>query len=160
HTVTSMDEIPLGARGWVRVQDPAVKQPISQYVYVADLRHADKQGRFPYRVLTRERFQKGAALPEAGTPSGMGQVAGVGRVVLYSRPGCGACDSARAYLTQRGVKFEEKNVQADESAAKELAAMAAKKGFPTGVVPVIEVHGEIVVGLDVRKLERLLRRRI
>ena len=156
-TVNTVDEIPLGARNWVRVQDPTVKTPGSNLVYVADLRQADKQGWFPYRILPRSAFTRGTPVPD-GKPSTSAMA--VGSVVLYSRPGCGACDSARAYLTRRGVLLTEKNVQADPAAARELAAKAAQKGFSTGVVPIIDVNGEIVVGLDVRKLESLLRRKI
>ncbi len=169
-TVASMDKIPLGARGWVRVQDPQVRNVGSRFVYVADLRKANDKGVFPYQVLTRQQFLKGRALPGDGQDQGQGQgtgmgnmgatVAAVGKVVLYSRPGCGACDRVRAYLKQRGVQFEEKNIRADAEAAKELKAKAVRKGFPTGVVPVIDVNGDIVVGFDVRKLESLLRRRV
>lgn len=161
-TVASMDKVPLGSRGWVRVQDPQVRNVGSRFVYVADLRKANAKGAFPYRILTRRQFLRGSALPGAGkggTGSGPA-VAAVGKVVLYSRPGCGACDQVRAYLKQRGVQFVEKNIRADAAAAKELKAKAAQKGFPTGVVPVIDVNGDIVVGFDVRKLERLLRRRV
>lgn len=161
-TVASMDQIPLGARGWVRVQDPQVRNVGSRFVYVADLRKTNGKGEFPYQILTRRQFLEGSALPGGGT-DGMGRgslVAAVGKVVLYSRPGCGACDSARAYLKRRGVQFVEKNIQADAGAAKELKAKAAQKGFPTGVVPVIDVNGEFVIGFDARKLETLLRRRV
>ncbi len=160
-TVTSMDQIPLGSRGWVRVQDPQVRNVGSRFVYVADLRKADAKGVFPYKVMSRGQFLKGNSLPGGGQ-SGMGMVAvaGVGQVILYSRPGCGACDRARAYLKQRGVRYVEKNIQADAAAAAELKAKAAKKGFPISGVPVIDVNGEIVIGFDVRKLETLLRRRV
>lgn len=164
-TVASMDDIPLGSRGWVRVQDPQVRNVGSQKVYVADLRKANDKGEFPYRILGRRQFLSGSALPGGGKAGvgqgpGMKAVAGGGKIVLYSRPGCGACDAVRAYLKQRGVSFEEKNIQADAAAAAELKAKATAKGFPTGVVPVIDVNGEIVVGFDVRKLESLLRRRV
>jgi glutaredoxin len=160
-TVTSMDQIPLGARGWVRVQDPQVRNVGSGQVYVADLRQANDKGAFPYQILTRQQFLKGSPLPGGGKAGmGMAAVVVVGKVVLYSRPGCGACDAVRAYLNRRGVQFEEKNIQADAGAAKELKAKAAQKGFPAGAVPVIDINGEIVVGFNVRKLESLLRRRV
>jgi len=161
-TVASMDQIPAGARGWVRVQDPQVRNVGSRFVYVADLRKTNEKGEFPYQVLTRRQFLEGSALPgggKAGTGGGAA-LAAVGKVVLYSRPGCGACDSARAYLRRRGVQFVEKNIQADARAAKELKAKAAQKGFPAGVVPVIDVNGEVMIGFDARKLETLLRRRV
>jgi glutaredoxin len=80
--------------------------------------------------------------------------------VLYTRPGCGACDAARKYLSEKGVPFLEKNVATDAAAAQELAAKADAKGLPKNVVPVIDVHGELIVGLDLQKLESLLRRQI
>jgi glutaredoxin len=163
-TVQSIDDIPAPARAWVRVQDP--KQPVtsSNLVYVADLRQPDDEGRYPYTVMTRQQFQTGRPAPGAApgrpraAPTRMAP--DVGTVVLYSRPGCGACDAARAYLKQRGIPFVEKNIQADPAAAKELTAKAARKGVATNVVPVIDVNGELVVGLDTRKIEALLRRQI
>jgi len=163
-TVQSIDEIPESARAWVRVQDPKQPATATDKVYVADLRKPDEKGRYPYTVMTRKQFQTGRPAPDAapGRPRAgpPGMAPDVGTVVLYSRPGCGACDKARAYLERRGIPFVEKNIQADAAAAKELATKAARKGVPANVVPVIDVNGELVVGLDTRKIEALLRRQI
>jgi glutaredoxin len=160
-TVQSLDEVPEAARGWVRVQDPAVPAPSAERVYVADLRQADKQGRFPYKILTRDEFLTGQASPKGGMgPAPPPGTTAFGQVILYTRPGCGACDAARAYLSQKKIPYVEKNVAADPAAAKELAAKADAKGFPKNVVPVMDVNGECIVGLDTQKLESLLRRQI
>jgi glutaredoxin/predicted small lipoprotein YifL len=157
-TVQSMDEIPAEARGWVRVQDPSQPAIPGERVYVADLRKPDEKGRFPYKVLERSVFASGRALPEGsmGAPDATSRDS----VVLYSRPACSACDSAREYLKQQGIPFVEKNVQADPAAARELAEKARKKGVPSNMVPVLDVNGELIVGLDTQKLDRLLRRQI
>ena len=64
------------------------------------------------------------------------------------------------YLQQRRAHFVEKDVSKDPAAKQELARLAQRKGFPAGVVPVIDVHGEVVVGFNRAKLDRLLRRAI
>ena len=56
----------------------------------------------------------------------------------------------KEYLSQRGIELSEKDVIADEEAMKELVAT----GYMT--TPVTVIDGEIVVGFDVPKLERLL----
>jgi glutaredoxin len=145
-TVQSLDDVPA---------------PSAERVYVADLRQADKQGRFPYKILTRDEFLTGQASPKGGMgPAPPPGTTAFGQVILYTRPGCGACDAARAYLSQKKIPYVEKNVAADPAAAKELAAKADAKGFPKNVVPVMDVNGECIVGLDTQKLESLLRRQI
>lgn len=54
------------------------------------------------------------------------------------------------YLSQKGVDFEEKNVQKDAEARKELMA----KGIMA--VPVIAIGEEFIVGFDKAKLEQKL----
>lgn len=158
--VQSFDEVPEQARGWVRVQDPSQPAVGTDLVYVADLRKANDKGQFPYKVLPRDVFTKGRALPGTGGPVTASGAAAKDTVVLYSRPACSACDSARAYLTRQRIPFVEKNIQADPLAARELAEKARAKGIPANVVPVLDVNGELVVGLDTQKLDRLLRRQI
>ncbi len=163
NTVQSIDDVPAPARSWVRVQDPDRPAVSTDLVYVADLRKADAKGRFPYSVMTRKAFETGRPAPGASTGpprASPGMAPTVGTVILYSRPGCSACEATRIYLKQRGIPFVEKNVQSDPAAARELARKAAAKGVPTNVVPVIDVNGELVVGFDTKKLEALLRRQI
>lgn len=159
-TVERMDDVPAGARGWVRVQDPARPAGTGDLVYVADLRKADAKGQFPYKVLPRGVFVAGRALPGPGGARPGPAPSALGTVILYSRPGCSACDAARSFLGQRGIAFVEKNVQSDPAAAKELAEKARAKGVPSNVVPILDVNGELVVGLDTQKIERLLRSQI
>lgn len=52
-------------------------------------------------------------------------------VVLYLAPGCGPCDSARAYLEARGVPYTEKNVEGDPEIQKELMERAGQLSVPT-----------------------------
>ena len=56
----------------------------------------------------------------------------------------------KEFLSQKNIVFTERNVATDESALGELQ----KLGYMT--TPVIVVDGEVVVGFDREKLEKLL----
>lgn len=72
------------------------------------------------------------------------------KVTVYTSNSCPYCTMAKDYLKEKGVEFEEKNVQTDKEARSELMA----KGY-TGV-PVICVDNEEIVGFDKAKLDSLL----
>ncbi len=73
------------------------------------------------------------------------------RVTIYTSPTCTYCHQAKAYLRARGVAFEERDVSLDPAAAAEMVRLSGQHG-----VPVITVDGQVVVGFDRRRLERLL----
>ena len=56
----------------------------------------------------------------------------------------------KEFLSQKNIVFTERNVATDESALSELQ----KLGYMT--TPVTVVDGEVVVGFDREKLEKLL----
>ena len=72
------------------------------------------------------------------------------KVKVYSSNTCPHCVTAKNYLTEKGVEFEEKNVQTDPEARKELMAMGHMG------VPVLLIDGEEVVGFDQAKIDELL----
>jgi len=56
----------------------------------------------------------------------------------------------KEFLSQRSVLYVERNVAVDERALEELTAL----GYQT--TPVVIVDGEIVIGFDRARLEKLL----
>lgn len=64
------------------------------------------------------------------------------KVVVYTSNTCPYCTMAKDYLNEKGVEFEEKNVQNDAAARDELISM----GY-TGV-PVLVIGEEEIVGFD------------
>jgi glutaredoxin len=60
------------------------------------------------------------------------------------------CTRVKEYLSQKGIVFTERDVTKDESAVEELRSL----GIMT--TPVIQIDGEVVVGFDQEKLDRLL----
>ncbi len=60
------------------------------------------------------------------------------------------CGKVKEFLSQKKIQFTDRNVTSDEAALTELQ----KLGFMT--TPVTVVDGEVVVGFDQPRLERLL----
>ncbi len=60
------------------------------------------------------------------------------------------CDRVKEFLSQKQVEFADRNIAADPAALAELE----KLGYMT--TPVTLVDGEVVVGFDRARLERLL----
>lgn len=56
----------------------------------------------------------------------------------------------KEFLSQRGIKFTERNVAEDETALAELEKLGV---FTT---PVTVIDGEVVIGFDQARLEALL----
>ena len=57
----------------------------------------------------------------------------------------------KAWLSQHGVAYQEKDVSVDRTAAYEMVGKTGQQG-----VPVIDYDGQMVVGFDRRRLELLL----
>lgn len=78
-----------------------------------------------------------------------------GEVILYGASWCGACRKAIAYLEQRGVDFEMKDVEDDPDAEAEyLRKSNGRRG-----IPLIDVGGQILQGFSPRALDAALANR-
>jgi glutaredoxin 3 len=60
------------------------------------------------------------------------------------------CNQAKEYLSQKGIKFQEKDIAQDPSALADLK----KLGYMT--TPVIVIDGSVIVGFDAEKIDRAL----
>jgi glutaredoxin 3 len=58
------------------------------------------------------------------------------------------CDQAKEYLTQKDIKFQERDIAQDPGALAELK----KLGYMT--TPVIVVDGAVIVGFDSAKIDK------
>ncbi len=73
------------------------------------------------------------------------------RVVVYTTPTCTWCNRLKSYLRRQGVPFHEIDVSKDANAAAELQRRSGQTG-----VPQTEIRGEIIVGFDQARIDRLL----
>ena len=52
------------------------------------------------------------------------------RVKIYTSPGCGFCDLAKAYLNLKGTVFEEIDISLDSAAADYIIEQTGQAGVP------------------------------
>ncbi len=74
-------------------------------------------------------------------------------ITMYTTPSCGFCHKAKQYFRDRRIPFSEYNVAADQRKAEEMVRKSGQMG-----VPVIDVHGKIIVGFNQPEIERALKR--
>lgn len=72
------------------------------------------------------------------------------KVVVFTSNTCPHCTTAKEYLSENNIEFEEKNVQTDPEARKELVKRKIMG------VPAIFIDDEVIVGFDKDKIDELL----
>lgn len=156
-------QVPEEARGLVRVVLLEGERAPGETVWVANLRTPNDDGSYTLSTVPRDLFEEYALgqgrksafeLPPGLEPPR--QVAATGGIVVYKTSWCAVCKKLEAYLKRKGVAYEAKDIEADRTAAAELKAKADAKGIKTGSVPVIDVRGELMVGFDRARLEKML----
>ncbi len=73
------------------------------------------------------------------------------RVVVYSTPTCPWCNRVKDYLRKNNIRFRDVDVSVDQAAAEAMVAKSGQRG-----VPQTEINGQIVVGFDQSKIDKLL----
>lgn len=74
-------------------------------------------------------------------------------VVVYSTAWCPACRSLRDYLTKRGIRATEYDIERNRSARARQRELN-----PRGGVPTMEIDGQVLVGFSPRGIEAALDR--
>jgi glutaredoxin len=156
HTAQKRSEIPEAQRAQVRIDSLNVapdERLDPELVYVADLRNAGADGTYPVQKAARGWFdaQVDRAKPKP-------EPAAESDVVVYKASWCGACKAAESYLRSRHVPFVEKDVEKDPGASQEMQRKAQAKGLTPRGVPVIDFHGEIMLGFDQARISALIDR--
>ena len=73
------------------------------------------------------------------------------KVVIYSTPTCPICKRAKAYLTEKGISYQDIDVAASSETAREMIKKSGQMG-----VPVIIVDDEMLIGFNQARLDKLL----
>jgi glutaredoxin len=166
-TVSAIERVPAENRSTVLVV-PGDQEVPPGLVYVADLRKAAADGTYPYqvmevaaldRVLDDTRGQAPSTI-EAPAKGKSAKTAGKeGKVILYSASWCSACTKARRWLTNKGIPFQERDVEKDPGARSDMLQRAKSAGVsPSQLqgVPVIWAKGQIMMGFDPKAVLRAL----
>jgi glutaredoxin-like YruB-family protein len=72
-------------------------------------------------------------------------------VIVYSTPACSWCNTLKGYLRKRHVLFTDIDVSRDERAAAEMIKRSGQQGVPQTMI-----NGELIIGFDKQKIDRLL----
>lgn len=73
------------------------------------------------------------------------------KVIVYSTPSCSWCNTLKTHLRMNGVKFTDVDVSRDEQAARMMVQKSGQQG-----VPQTDINGEIIVGFDKNRINKLL----
>jgi len=73
------------------------------------------------------------------------------KIIIYTTSTCPFCEATKKFLQERGYQYEEKNVEKDEEALKEMLEKSGQWG-----VPVIDIEGKIVVGFRPQEILAIL----
>ena len=73
------------------------------------------------------------------------------KVEIYSTPNCGYCALAKEYFHKNDIQFTEYDVAADVKKRQEMLDRTHQFG-----VPVIVIDGQIIIGFDKPKVNKLL----
>ena len=74
-------------------------------------------------------------------------------VVVYTTAWCGWCRKTLTFLDERGVRYVNKDIEANDWNRDELIEKTGRTS-----IPVVEIDGEIIRGYDASRMEQLLAR--
>lgn len=72
-------------------------------------------------------------------------------IKVYSTTTCPWCRKAKDYFVEKNIEFLDINVSEDKEKLQEMIGLSGQRG-----VPVIVIGGEVIVGFNQSKVERLL----
>jgi len=163
HVVQSTSDIKDPNRGQVRVAFTAKETLNPEQVFVADLRQKDAKGGYAVRAISRSAWEElGAShrksrLESLSAPTATpdaGQNAADVVAVIYGAEWCKACHETAHYLSTKGVKYVEKDVDKSSVTQAELQAKFARSHTPpTSSIPVTDINGQLIVGFNPAALD-------
>ncbi len=73
------------------------------------------------------------------------------KVIVYSTPVCSWCVRVKQFLNENNIPFENYDVSSDQAKAEEMMQKSGQMA-----VPVLDIAGEIIVGLDKERIKTAL----
>jgi glutaredoxin-like YruB-family protein len=73
------------------------------------------------------------------------------QVTVYTTPTCSWCTTLKSYLNKSNIRYTEIDVSNNEEAAREMVSRSGQQGVPQTLI-----GGEMIVGFDKSRINRLL----
>lgn len=77
-------------------------------------------------------------------------------ITIYSTATCGFCKMLKSYLNDKGIKYDVKMADEDQSIARELYEKSGQLGVPFTVITDENGKEEAVLGFDRPKIDAAL----
>lgn len=77
-------------------------------------------------------------------------------VKVYSTSWCAFCKAEKKFLTEKGVKFDDVNVEEDEQSAHEMVHLSGQMGVPFTVITKDDGSRVGIIGFDQPRLTQEL----
>ncbi len=77
------------------------------------------------------------------------------KVLVYSQPGCGACQAEKAWLSEKGVAYEDRDIRQDPKWLEELVELGSR-GTPTTIIEHEGQERQVVIGFDAARMTKAL----
>ena len=84
-----------------------------------------------------------------------GATPGQPKVVIFTQPDCPPCHVVMAFLVERGIQFEERDISCDPTAVQDLTQKYQSRSTPTLVIGAAP-REEVMIGFDPDRLDQLL----
>ena len=75
------------------------------------------------------------------------------KVIVYSTPSCPYCHSAKDFLKQNKIEYEDVDVSKDNEKAQEMIEKSGQMG-----VPVLDINGKIIVGFNRAAIDQAIKK--
>lgn len=72
------------------------------------------------------------------------------KVIVFTQQDCPPCGWVKNFLSERGVEFEERNIDSGSAVARELTQKYLSQSTPT-----IVIGDEVLIGYDPERLVQL-----
>ncbi len=76
------------------------------------------------------------------------------KIIIYTKTGCPWCRDALAFLNEKKIPYEEREVRGNETFFKELVDKSGQTKTPT-----LDVDGEILADTDAPAIEAFLKKK-
>lgn len=73
-------------------------------------------------------------------------------VKIYSTPTCVYCKTLKGYFESHKIEFENIDVSKDKNQLTKMIEISKQMA-----VPVVEIDGEVIIGFDKAKIDKLLK---
>ena len=77
-------------------------------------------------------------------------------ITIYSTTTCGFCHMLKQYLSDNNIAFNEKRVDVDQEAAREMVSISHQMGVPFTVIKKDDGTEEAILGFDLPRFRKAL----